>query len=217
MRIAVLASGSGTILEAILEKGVDVSLVVTDRPCRAIEVARTAGVPCLEIPRPTYGNNFDRDGYSQQVVAVLEDYGVELVAMAGYGTILGAAMHRRFGGRILNTHPSLLPSFPGWHAVDSALEFGVKVTGCTVHLATLEVDSGPILAQEAVRVFPADDKERLHERIKETERLLYPATIVAYAKYLESGAEGAFDLGKRVVRNSQGALVFESYEDEKEF
>ena len=168
MRIAVLASGSGTILEAILEKGVDVSLVVTDRPCRAIEVARAAGVPCLELPRPTYGKDFDRDGYSRQVVAVLEDHGVELVAMAGYGTILGPAMHGRFGGRILNTHPSLLPSFPGWHAVDSALEFGVKVTGCTVHLATLEVDSGPILAQEAVRVLPVDDKERLHERIKET-------------------------------------------------
>ncbi len=212
MRIGVLASGSGTILEAILDKKIDVSLVITDRPCRAVEVANRAGVPCLEIPRTSYGEDFDRDGYSGQVLEVLEDHGIELVAMAGYGTILGSIVHEHFGGRILNTHPSLLPSFPGWHAVDSALEYGVKVTGCTVHIATLEVDSGPILAQEAVRVLPSDDKDRLHERIKETERLLYPATIAAYAEHLEGGSVGPFDLGMRVVRNDQGVLLLESYE-----
>ncbi len=217
MRIGVLASGSGTILDAILENRVEVSLVVTDRPCRAIEVAASAGVPCLEIPRTSFGKDFDREGYSERVVAALDDHGIDLVAMAGYGTILSAVMHRRFSGRILNTHPSLLPSFPGWHAVDSALEFGVKVTGCTVHLATLEVDSGPILAQEAVRVFPGDDKERLHERIKETERLLYPATISAFAKHLESGNKDLFDLGMRVVRNDEGVLMLKKYEEYKEF
>lgn len=212
-----MASGSGTILGAILKNEVDVSLVVTDRQCRAIEVANAAGVPCLEIPRTSYGQDFDRDGYSRRLVSVLEDHGIELVAMAGYGTILGAAIHDRFGGRILNTHPSLLPSFPGWHAVESALAFGVKVTGCTVHLATLEVDAGPILAQEAVKIFPGDDKERLHERIKATERLLYPATIKAYASYLVSGAAGPFDLGMKVVRNDQGVLTLNTYEDCEEF
>ncbi len=217
MRIGVLASGSGTILEAILENRVEVSLVVTDRPCRAIEVANSAGVPCLELPRTSYGKDFNRDGYSERVVAVLEDYGIDLVAMAGYGTILGAVMHHRFGGRILNTHPSLLPSFPGWHAVDSALEFGVKVSGCTVHIATLEVDSGPILAQEAVRILPGDDKEHLHEKIKEIERLLYPATIAAFAKFLESGATTPFDLGVRVVRDDHGVLMLKKYEELEEF
>ncbi len=212
-----MASGSGTILEAILEKKVAVSLVVTDRPCRAIEVARDAGVPCVQVARSTFGKDFNRDGYSSEVVDVLEHHGVELVAMAGYGTILGPIMHQRFGGRILNTHPSLLPSFPGWHAVESALAFGVKVTGCTVHVAMLEVDSGPILAQEPVRVLPTDGKESLHERIKEIERLLYPATIVAFARHLENGDDGPFDLGMRVVRDENGVLLLKSYKELKEF
>jgi phosphoribosylglycinamide formyltransferase-1 len=99
--------------------------------------------------------------------------------MAGFGTIFGAAIHTAFPGRILNTHPALLPSFKGWHAVRDALAYGVKVTGCTVHVATLEVDAGPILAQEAVPVLPGDDEDSLHERIKAVERRLYPETIRA--------------------------------------
>jgi phosphoribosylglycinamide formyltransferase-1 len=86
-------------------------------------------------------------------------------------------MFDAFDGRIINTHPALLPAFPGWHAVRDALAAGVKVTGVTVHVATLEVDAGPILAQEAVPVLPGDDEESLHERIKERERVLYPETI----------------------------------------
>ncbi len=213
MRIGVLASGSGTILEAILENKVDIALVVTDRPCRAIEVAEAAGIPSLEISRASYRQDFDREGYSRRLTSVLEDHGIELVVMAGYGTILGAAIHDRFGGRILNTHPSLLPSFPGWHAVESALSFGVKVTGCTVHLATLEVDAGPILAQEAVKILPGDGRELLHEKIKETERILYPATIKAYSNYLASGMTEPFDLGMKAVRNDQGVLVLKKYEE----
>ena len=99
--------------------------------------------------------------------------------MAGYGTVLGEAMHEAHPGRILNTHPALLPSFKGWHAVRDALAYGVKVTGCTVHVATLEVDAGPILAQEAVTVLPSDDEASLHERIKTVERRLYVDTIAA--------------------------------------
>jgi len=97
--------------------------------------------------------------------------------MAGFGTILGSAMHRAYNGRILNTHPALLPSFKGWHGVRDALEYGVKVTGCTVHVATLEVDDGPILAQVAVAVRDDDDEASLHERIKTVERQLYVDTI----------------------------------------
>src|SRR5205814_561600 len=89
-------------------------------------------------------------------------------------------IHDAYPGRILNTHPALLPAFPGWHAVDEALAAGVKVTGCTVHVAGVEVDTGPILAQEAVPVLPDDTKETLHERIKEVERRLYPETIEAF-------------------------------------
>ena len=97
--------------------------------------------------------------------------------MAGFGTILTQPMQDAYGGRLINTHPALLPSFTGWHAVRDALAHGVKVTGCTVHVADLDVDTGPILAQEAVPVLPGDTEASLHERIKEVERVLYPATL----------------------------------------
>jgi phosphoribosylglycinamide formyltransferase 1 len=97
--------------------------------------------------------------------------------MAGFMTVLTEAMFDTYGGRILNTHPSLLPAFPGAHAVADALAAGVAITGCTVHLATLQVDHGPALAQEAVAIEPGDTVESLHERIKAVERRLYPAVI----------------------------------------
>jgi phosphoribosylglycinamide formyltransferase-1 len=97
--------------------------------------------------------------------------------MAGFGTILDKPIHDRFPRQIVNTHPALLPSFKGWHAVDHALAAGVKVTGVTVHYATLEVDDGPIIAQEAVPVLDDDTVETLHERIKTVERRLYPEVL----------------------------------------
>jgi phosphoribosylglycinamide formyltransferase-1 len=97
--------------------------------------------------------------------------------MAGFGTIFEKNMFDAYEGRIINTHPALLPAFPGWHAVRDALAAGVRVTGVTVHVATLEVDAGPILAQAAVPVLPDDDENSLHERIKEVERVLYPDII----------------------------------------
>jgi len=96
--------------------------------------------------------------------------------------VLDAAFFDAFAAPLLNTHPSLLPSFKGWHAVEEALAYGVKVTGCTVHLATADVDAGPILAQEAVPVLPSDDVATLHERIKAVERRLYPDTIARFAR-----------------------------------
>jgi phosphoribosylglycinamide formyltransferase-1 len=179
VRIAVLASGSGTLLDAILGDGIPVALVVTDRPSKAEVVAESHGVPAALVERSSYGADFDRDAYTAQVVEVLQAHGIELVAMAGFGTIFGEAIHAAFPDRILNTHPALLPSFKGWHAVREALAYGVKVTGCTIHVATLEVDAGPILAQEAVPVLSDDDEEALHERIKAVERRLYPHTIRA--------------------------------------
>ncbi|MGI9120432.1 MAG: phosphoribosylglycinamide formyltransferase [Acidimicrobiales bacterium] len=180
MRIGVLASGSGTILHAIVEDGIDVAVVVLDRSCRAAEVAAGAGVEAVLVERLSYGANFDRLDYTHRLVDVLAEHGVELVVMAGFGTVLDKPVHDAFPGRILNTHPALLPAFPGWHAVDQALAAGVKVTGCTVHLATADVDAGPILAQEALPVRPDDTVETLHERIKEIERRLYPRTIRAF-------------------------------------
>lgn len=185
MRLAVLASGSGTILDAICSAGIPVAVVVLDRPCAATDVAARHGVPCELVERRSYGKDFDRDGYTAELVGVLSGWDVDLIAMAGFGTILGKGMFEAYPGHILNTHPALLPSFPGWHGVEDALAYGVKVTGCTVHVATEEVDAGPILAQEAVAVEPGDTVESLHERIKAVERRIYVRTI---SEILERGS-----------------------------
>jgi len=184
VRIGVLASGTGTNLEAILAEGIPVAVVVVDRPCRATEVADAHGVPSVLVERTSYGQDFDRLAYTNAVIDVLEAHGVDLVVMAGFGTIFEKPMFDVFEGSIVNTHPALLPAFPGWHAVRDALAAGVKVTGITVHVATLEVDAGPILAQAAVPVEPGDTEDTLHARIKEVERRLYPETI---KRILETG------------------------------
>ncbi len=177
VHLGVLASGSGTILEAILAAGLPICVVLADRPCRALQVARDAGVPAELVLRESYGPGFDRDGYTSQVVGALKRHAADVVAMAGFGTILGPALIKAFPGRVLNTHPALLPNFKGWHAVRDALAAGAKVTGTTVHVATEQVDEGPVLAQHEVEVLPGDTEATLHERIKMVERRLYPETI----------------------------------------
>jgi len=177
MSLAVLVSGAGSILEAMVAAGLPVALVVSDRPCPAIALAADHDLEAVVVHRDSFGDDFDRDAYTVRLTELLVDRGVSLVAMAGFGTILGQPVYDRFAGQILNTHPALLPAFPGWHAVRDALSHGVTVTGCTVHLATLEVDAGPILAQETVEVRPDDDEASLHERIKAVERRLYVDTI----------------------------------------
>ena len=186
-RLAVLVSGSGTILEAMLAAGLEVAVVVADRPCRALEVARSAGLPVELVARASFGQGFDRDAYTALVVEVLRSHRADVVAMAGFGTILGPAIFTTFPSRILNTHPALLPAFKGWHAVRDALAAGVSVTGTTVHIATEDVDEGPVLAQEAVPVEPGDTEATLHERIKSVERRLYPETIRRFMEGLAAG------------------------------
>jgi phosphoribosylglycinamide formyltransferase 1 len=179
--VAVLASGSGTILEAVLAAGVPVSVVLADRPCRALEVADASGVEAVLVDRRLWGGfgpHFDRRGYTVAVTDALVAREVDLVCMAGFGTVLDAPIHDAFPGRILNTHPSLLPAFPGWHAVRDTLAAGAVESGCTVHLATLELDAGPVLTQEAVPVLAGDTEQTLHERIKTVERRLYPEAIL---------------------------------------
>ena len=180
VRIGVLASGSGTILEAILAADLPVTLVLVDRPCRALEVAAGAGVEGCLVDRAGFGGfgpGFDRPAYSRAVADALVARRIDVVVMAGFGTVLDQPVHDAFPGRVLNTHPALLPAFPGWHAVEDALAAGATVTGCTVHIATVAMDAGPILAQEEVEVRSDDTAATLHERIKEVERRLYPATI----------------------------------------
>ncbi len=192
--VAVLVSGTGTILQAMVEAAVPVTVVLSDRECRGLEVAADAGIAVELLDRSAWGGyraDFDRVGYTGSVTATLVGHAPELIAMAGFGTVLSGSVHDAFGGRILNTHPSLLPAFPGWHAVADALDSGAEVTGCTVHLATLVVDDGPILAQEKVAIRGDDTVESLHERIKAVERRLYPATI--QRAVAELGARGSLD------------------------
>jgi phosphoribosylglycinamide formyltransferase-1 len=177
MRIGVLASGGGSNFEAILEAGIPVAALVVDRECRAIGLAESSGIPAELVEWAG-----DRLQFTHGVVDALERHGVELVVMAGFMRILDKPVFDAFPGRVLNTHPSLLPSFRGAHAVADALEAGVKVTGCTIHIAVPEVDSGPILAQEAVQVLDGDTVETLHERIKAVEHWLYPETIKRFTE-----------------------------------
>jgi phosphoribosylglycinamide formyltransferase-1 len=189
VRVAVLVSGTGSILDAMIADDLPVVLVLADRPCRALRLAADAGIDTALVDRREFGGyspRFDREAFSRKVTEVLGAHRIDLVAMAGFGTVLARAIHDTYAGRILNTHPALLPAFPGWHAVEDALAAGVPVTGCTVHEATLDTDAGPVLAREEVPVLPGDTADSLHERIKEVERRLYPATIRSVIARLES-------------------------------
>ena len=180
MRLAVLVSGSGTILQAMFEAGLPVTTVLADRPCAGLRLAEDHGAAAELVDRKVYGGfgpDFDREGFTATVAATLVAHQVDLVAMAGFGTILAEPVHDAFPGRVVNTHPALLPAFKGWHAVEDALHAGVRVTGWTAHVATMDVDDGPILAQEAVPVLDGDTVETLHERIKAVEHRAYPAVL----------------------------------------
>ena len=177
MRLAVLVSGTGSILEAISHSGIEISLVVADRECEAIQRALDRGLNVELIERSDFSEKFDRVAYTNQLVRKLEVAEIELIAMAGFGTILEKPIYDAYAGKVLNTHPSMLPAFPGWNAVEEAIIAGVEETGCTIHQATLEVDSGPILAQETVPILEGDDTSSLHERIKRIERKLYVSVI----------------------------------------
>ncbi len=177
-RLAVLASGTGSLFEAMLKQGLPVEILIADRECRALKIASEARVPHVIVPR-TFGKDFDRQAYTDSVLATFRRCRIDLVAMAGFMTVFSPSMFAQdaYFLKILNTHPSLLPSFKGDQAVKEAIDYGVKVSGCTIHFATEKLDEGPILTQEAVRVLPGDTVESLHERIKVVERELYPAIL----------------------------------------
>ncbi len=192
VRVGLLVSGTGTIAEQMLAEGLPVVVVVADRPCRGLDLASERAVAAELVDRRQFGGfgpGFDRDAYSQALVDTLTDHGTDLVVMAGFGTVVGAVVHQTFPHRVLNTHPSLLPAFPGWHAVEDALAAGASVAGCTVHLAELAVDRGPVLAQQEVAVEPGDTADTLHERIKTVERWLYPATVRRVLRALGAGQD----------------------------
>lgn len=176
-RIVVLASGTGSLLQALLDSplGAQVVAVGSDVPgCRALARAADSGIPAFTVPLGR-----DRGQWNRDLRAALEDLHPDLIVCAGFMRILGAEVIDAFPGRIINSHPALLPAFPGAHAVRDALASGVRWTGCTIHVVDQGVDSGPILAQQPVEVLVDDDESSLHERIKEVERGLLVEVVSA--------------------------------------
>lgn len=186
MRIGVLISGSGTNLQAIIdatENGTldaDVVVVISNHDsARGLVRAKEHGIDGVYIDRGRYTSIRE---YNAAIRDILRDYVVDVVAMAGYMRILGREVLDFFPNRVLNIHPALLPSFPGASGIKDAFEFGVKVTGVTVHFATEELDAGPILAQEAVVIAEDDTAETLEAKIHEAEHRLYPAALQLLAE-----------------------------------
>lgn len=175
MRLVVLVSGSGTNLQAMIDAlhqgdvEVDIAAVGADLECAGLDRARAAGIDTFVVPLSEYP---DREQWNRALQRRVASYHPDRVVFAGFMRIVDAEFVSVFPSRIINTHPSLLPSFPGAHAVRDALAYGVKVTGATVHEVVADVDAGPILAQVAVPVAEDDTEAVLHERIKSAERTL---------------------------------------------
>jgi phosphoribosylglycinamide formyltransferase-1 len=183
-RLVVLVSGTGSNLAALLEAcadsayGASVVAVGADRDgITALDKAKAAEVPTFVVPFSDYD---DRDEWDQALVDAVSTHTPDLVVSAGFMRLVGKRFLERF--TMVNTHPALLPSFPGTHAVRDALAYGVRVTGCTVHFVDAGVDTGPVIAQRAVPVLDGDDEARLHERIKVAERLLLVESIGRLAR-----------------------------------
>jgi phosphoribosylglycinamide formyltransferase-1 len=179
-RVAVLLSGTGSLCAALLAAADDpnypaaVVAVGSDRDAEGLEHARRLGLPTFVC---AVSDHADRAAWDRALAAELAAAEPDLVISAGFMKIVGPAVLGAFGGRLINTHPALLPAFPGAHAVRDALAAGASVTGATVHVVDAGVDTGPVLAQREVAVLPGDDEARLHERIKDVERELLVQTV----------------------------------------
>ncbi len=202
--VAVMASGRGTNLKVLLEAvaagtcPVDVRLVISDRAdAEALNIARAAELAGVLFINPKEYS--DRAAFDAACAEAIDAAACQWIVLAGYMRILSSSFVRRFHGRIINIHPSILPAFPGAKAVESAIEYGVKVSGCTIHLVDEVLDGGPILSQAFVPVFDDDTRETLHTRIQNEEHKLYPAT-------LKRMVEDGFSItGRRVIWKHQDA------------
>jgi phosphoribosylglycinamide formyltransferase-1 len=173
--IGVLVSGEGSNLQALLDAGLPVVAVASNNTkAKALDRAARAGIEAAAFPAVEFESRERRD---EELADWLGERGIELVVLAGYMQLLTPPFLDRFPGRILNVHPSLLPAFPGGHAVEDALAHGVKVTGATVHFVDEGVDTGPIALQEAVDVRGGDTVETLHARIQQVEHRLLPEAV----------------------------------------
>lgn len=204
-RIGILGSGKGSNFVALADacangqEPFEIALALSDVPTAGmLERARERGVPARHIPPGAFRTKLDDDS-ERAFITALREAGVELIALAGFMRVLKGEFLRAFEGRIVNIHPSLLPSFPGLEAWKQALDYGVKVTGCSVHFVDAGVDSGPIIAQQTVPVLDDDTPASLHERIQQAEHELYPRCVAAIAR-------GEVTIRGRRVCSTQPAL-----------
>lgn len=182
IRIAVLASGKGSNLQAIIDsiekgyiKNARIVIVISDREnAYALERARKHKIPAKFVNPKKFES---KDDYESEILKILKERKIDLICLAGYMRLVGKNILNKFKGRIMNIHPSLLPSFPGTHAQKDALEYGVKISGATVHFVDEGIDTGPIIIQACVAVFDDDTVETLSERILKEEHRIYPLAI----------------------------------------
>jgi phosphoribosylglycinamide formyltransferase 1 len=185
MNVGVLASGTGTNLQALLDRvhgrdGVEIVAVASDQPnAPALERARRVGVPVAAFPIAQYADRETRDG---AMADWLRQRGVELVVMAGYMRLLSASFLARFPGRVINVHPALLPAFPGLHAVQQGIDYGVKVFGVTIHFVDEGVDTGPVILQRAIDIPDATDADAVLERLHPIEHELLAQAVAAIGR-----------------------------------
>lgn len=186
MKLGVLASGRGSNLQAIIDAckkkqiPAEVAVVISDKAdAFALERAKIELIPAVHIDPKAFK---DKNTYELEIVKTLKQHGVELVCLAGYMRIVGEVLLEHYQWKMINIHPSLLPSFPGLHAQKQALDHGVTVTGCTVHYVDQGCDTGPIIVQSAVPVKEKDTEETLSARILEQEHHIYPLAIEFIAK-----------------------------------
>src|SRR5262245_52487864 len=206
LRIAVLASGRGSNLQAVIDaieaKQVDariVAVISNKQDAPALERARKHGLNHLFVdPKPFAGRPDSREAYDHALREVLERCGVQLVLLAGYMKIITPVLVKTYANRMMNIHPSLLPSFPGLDAQKKAIEWGCKLAGCTVHFVTEGVDEGPIIIQAAVPMLDGDTPETLADRILQQEHKIYPRAVQLFA-------EGRLRVeGRRVIVSGGG-------------
>lgn len=200
-KLAVLCSGRGSDLQSIIdaiqrgELNAEISIVLTDKPkVQALERAEKAGIKNICVDRKLFDNRAD---FEAEILKNLSE--VDLVILAGFMRILSPDFVRKFSGRLMNIHPSLLPAFPGAHAHRDVLAYGVKISGCTVHFVDEGTDSGPIILQSAVKVFDDDTEETLAARVLEQEHIIYPQAIKLFV-------EGKLKLDGRKVKILEGGI-----------
>ena len=211
LRVAVLASGRGSNLQALIDsieanqvQAAIVAVISNKKDAVALERARTHGLKDLFVdPKPLAGQPDSREAYDRALLAILQQHDVELVLLAGYMKIVTAVLVNAYANRMMNIHPSLLPSFPGLDVQKKAIEWGCKLAGCTVHFVTEGVDEGPIILQAAVPILDDDSPETLATRILVQEHKLYPRAVQLFA-------EGRLHVEGRRVLIEQGKPVGEA-------